>query len=129
MLDLKRGNRFPVFQKGPTVQMTDVFLLERRRHPRHPIEAQITVLLPEFWQVRDLDDLLGWTNNISEGGVCFSLPCDLPSTELVLHIDYEGMGAEYVLASVVTKQTEADGWRYHCRIDRTLSAIDALSSF
>ncbi len=109
--------------------MTDRSLLERRRHARHPIEAQITVMPAEFWQTNQMEELLGWTHNISEGGVCFSLPSDLSQRELVLHIDYEGMGAEYVLASVVGKQPEADGWRYHCRIDRTLSAIDALSSF
>ena len=111
------------------MQRIDQSLLERRRHPRLPIEAQITVMTSEFWRDHDLEQLLGWTHNISEGGVCFSLPCDIPGTEFVLHIDYEGMGAEYVLASVVRKQAEADGWRYHCRIDRTLSTIDALSCF
>jgi len=102
-------------------------LAERRRHPRHPIEAQIFVLYPEFWRETEFNKLLGWTHNVSEGGVCFSLPDQLPGGDVVLHIDYEGMGAEYVLAKVIHEYaSEEDGWRYHCRIERTLASIGAL---
>jgi len=106
----------------------ETFLKERREYPRHPIEAQITVLFPDFWVENELHKLVGWTHNVSQGGVCFSLPAPLPSRDLVLHIDYEGMGAEYVLAKVVRQhECEKDGWRYHCQIERTLATVGALA--
>jgi hypothetical protein len=102
-------------------------IAERRRHPRHLIEAQIMVLFPEFWLAEDADDLCGWTINLSENGVCFSLPALIPNRELILHIDYEGMGAEYVQVRVVDVRQSADGgWRYHAAIERPLSSINAL---
>ncbi len=106
---------------------SEPFLTDRRKHPRHPIEAQVTVLFPDFWQVDDLDRLLGWTHDVSEGGVSFSLPYRIANSQLILHIDYEGIGAEYVLVNVIRQHdlNEA-GWRYHCQIERTLSSIDAM---
>lgn len=108
---------------------TTQFLTDRRKHPRHPIEAQVTVLFSEFWSVENWSELLGWTHNVSEGGVCFSLPYFVPDEELVLYIDYEGMGAEFVLVSVVQRRDSGqEGWKYHCRIERMISSIDALGS-
>jgi hypothetical protein len=106
------------------VPTPEEFLAERRKHPRHPIEAQVTALFSEFWVMGDMNILLGWTHNVSEGGVCFSLPYHIDNRELVLHIDYDGMGAEYVLASVIqVVDLKENGWQYHCRIDRMLSSI------
>ncbi len=93
-------------------------------HPRHPIEAQVTALFSKFWTWGDMNVLLGWTHNVSEGGVCFSLPYSISDTQLVLHIDYDGMGAEYVLVSVIrVENRQEDGWQYHCRIERMLASI------
>lgn len=109
------------------MQNAELLIADRRRHPRHPIQAQITVLFPEFWVGGEWNSLLGWTHDVSEGGVCFSLPFRVPDRELVLHIDYDGMGAEYVLAKIVEQyECEDEGWRYHCRIERTLLSIPAL---
>lgn len=100
------------------------FIADRRKQPRHPIEAQVTVLFSEFWTMGDLNALLGWTHNLSEGGVCFSLPYRISDTQLVLYLDYEGMGAEYVLATVVQVLDRQDeGWQYHCRIERMLASV------
>jgi PilZ domain len=112
------------------ITKTDQFLAERRKHPRHAIEAQVTVLFPEFWNAGDLKRLWGWTHNVSETGVCFSLPFHLTQTELLLHIDYEGMGAEYVLTTVVkVRDMREAGWQYHCQIERTLSSVDPFECF
>jgi len=109
------------------MQQTLTATAERRRHLRHLIEAQIMVLYPEFWLADDEDHLCGWTQNLSERGVCFSLPVLIPNRELILHIDYEGMGAEYVLVRVVDARQTADGdWRYHAAIERSVSSINAL---
>ena len=103
------------------------FLEDRRKQPRHPIEAQVTVFFSEFWSVDDWNELQGWTHNVSEGGVCFSLPYYIPDEELVLYIDYEGMGAEFVHVSVVGRRDGGQhGWKYHCRILKTLVSIDPL---
>jgi hypothetical protein len=100
------------------------FTKERRKQPRHPIEAQVTALFSEFWTMGDMNALSGWTHNVSEGGVCFSLPSRISDTQLVLYLDYEGMGTEYVLATVVEVLDCQDGyWQYHCRIERMLTAI------
>lgn len=99
---------------------------ERREHPRHPIEAQVTVLFPEFWLEKETEELWGWTHNISAEGVCFSINCRLPSQELVLHVDYLGMGAEFILVKVVRQSPDDGGWRYHCHVERTLSTIGAM---
>jgi hypothetical protein len=110
------------------MQDVDEFLKERRRHPRHPLEAQITVLFPEFWMAAELSKLFGWTHNVSEGGVCFSLPNRLPQQELLLHIEYLGMGAEYVQATTIQeRECEQGGWQYHCHIERTLASVKPLS--
>lgn len=85
------------------------------------------VLFPEFWLAEEAENLCGWTLNLSENGVCFSLPVLIPNRELVVHIDYEGMGAEFVLVRVVDTRQSADGdWRYHAAIERSLSSINAL---
>ncbi len=113
--------------KGSKVTRHEQFRAERRKHPRHPIEAQVTVLFSEFWEFGDVTELFGWTHNVSQDGVCFSLPYLIPNEELVLHIDYEGMGAEYVLVRVVGRQdSNEEGFKYHCRIDRMISSLDAL---
>jgi hypothetical protein len=109
------------------VPRAEPVLIDRRKHPRHPIEVQVTALFSEFWRLGNWNRLRGWTHNLSEDGVCFTLPCLVIPNEIVLHIDYEGIGAEFVLAFVVTREDrQAEGWRYHCRIERVLCSVDAF---
>ncbi len=103
---------------------------ERRSAPRHPLEAPITVLYPRFWDEKDFDSLLGTTRNLSEGGVCFSVNSRIPRRDVVLHIDYQGMGAEYVVGTIVAEIADDEGtWEYHCQIQRTLGTVDPMSVF
>lgn len=103
---------------------------ERRRHPRLPLEVPVEILLPGFWSEEQPSRLLGQTINLSEGGVCFLANQQISAHELVLHLDYEGMGAEYVLVTIVSQGTKIAGsWQYHCQIERTLSHLDPMSVF
>ena len=100
---------------------------ERREFPRLPIEAPIEVLYPSFWE-DETTRLLGMTQNVSEGGVCFMVDRRIPHQEIVVHLDYQGMGAEYILGTIVKERAEAGGgWTYHCRIQRMLGAVDPMS--
>jgi hypothetical protein len=94
------------------------------------VEAPIAILYPGFWIDQGPNSLLGTTANLSEGGVCFTVNGKIPQSKIVLHIDYEGMGAEYVLGTIVKETLEPDGiWRYHCQIERILTGVDPMSVF
>ncbi len=101
---------------------------ERRQFPRLPVEAPIEVLYPSYWETEPAR-LLGMTRNLSEGGVCFATDRPIPCRDVVLHLDYQGMGAEYVQGTILEEHPEPAGrWRYHCQIHRMLGAVDPMSA-
>jgi hypothetical protein len=103
---------------------------ERRRFPRFALEVPVQVLYPGYWNEDSPNPVLGVTHNLSEGGVCFRVTSRIPVRELILHFDYEGMGAEYVQAEIVKEQAgPGDDWQYHCQLKRTLGTVAPLLAF
>lgn len=103
---------------------------ERRRSPRLPLEVPVEVLYAGYWSEGQASRLTGVTHNLSEGGVCFSVNSRIPQREIVLHLDYHGMGAEYVQAQIVGEYPgHTETWRYHCRFQRTLGMVHPMSVF
>ena len=101
---------------------------ERRRSVRFPVETPVEVLFPSYWDENETGRILGMSRDISEGGVCFRVDRPISHRDIVLHLDYQGMGAEYVLGTILGEHIEpGGGWRYHCRILRTLGAVDPMS--
>jgi hypothetical protein len=103
---------------------------ERRRFSRLPLEVPVEVLYPGYWSAGLPNPLMGTTHDLSEGGVCFSVNSRIPQRDIVLHLDYEGMGAEYVQAVIVGEHRgQAETWRYHCQFQRSLGAVDPMAVF
>jgi hypothetical protein len=101
---------------------------DRRRFPRLPVETPVEVLYPSYWDENASGRIMGMTQNLSEGGVCFTVDRPIPHRNIVLHLDYQGMGAEYVLGSIVEDRILPGGTcQYHCRILRSLGAVDPMS--
>jgi len=97
--------------------------VENRRHDvRRETRIAVSALYPGFWELDDLDPLRGWTFDLSANGLCFVIPHELTTREIVLHLALPGTGYTYVLGEIVGfRECPDDGlWQYHVQFQEIM---------
>ncbi len=123
----------------PDPEENEVFLgtpeYNRRRDRRQPFLAELVVVLmaePDD-DGRTMRFVLGWTQNLSPGGVGFVVQEKLPEGKhllLIRHPDYESPKVTFI-GSLIWEQQSGSDWEYGAAIRpcfRTREELDLLAT-
>lgn len=106
--------------------LTDTPVDNRRREHRQDTSLSVTALYPGFWAEKGIEELSGQTYDLSPNGLCFTLPCEIPAGDVLLHLALPNIGSTYIHGEIVgfLQEPETDSWKYHVHFVDFLAGAD-----